>query len=78
MSAIEAKEALHDSEAPAERHPLVEAGKKVGEFMTGRLNAAKALGGIVAKGSYHIREVPLEYDMRPRWKYRLHTAEAPT
>lgn len=78
MSAIESKEGLHNSEESAERHPLVEASKKVGEFMTGRMNAVKALGSAVAKGSYHIREVPLEYDMRPKWKYRLHTREAPT
>lgn len=78
MDNPERKEALDSPEASAERHPLVEAGRRVSEFMTGRLNAAKNLGSVVVKGSYHIREVPLEYDMRPKWKYRLHTSEAPT
>lgn len=63
-----------------ELNPLAAAGKHVGEFVSNRVNAALKLGMAVAKSSYHIREVPMEYDMRPPWKYRIHTpanTEAP-
>lgn len=63
-----------------ERNPVLAAGKSAGEFIANRLGTAARLGMAVAKASYHIREVPMEYDMRPPWKARIHKwgMEAPS
>lgn len=74
MSAPEGIETTRSPEAdPAER--------TLGERVADRVSSVVKLSMAVAKASYHIREVPLEYDMRPPWKARIHNwkkVEAPT
>jgi hypothetical protein len=65
----------------AEKSPELSQIKNIGEKVADKIGAAVKLGMAVAKASYHIREVPLEFDMRPPWKARIHNwkkVEAPT
>jgi hypothetical protein len=77
---MEKSESIEAIKSP-EMNPIIAAGKNMGEMVANRLSSAIKVGMAVAKSSYHIREVPIEYDMRPPWKYRIHNfanTEAPS
>lgn len=73
-------ESIEAAKSP-ELNPVLAAGKNAGEFIANRLHTAMKIGMAAAKASYHIREVPMEFDMRPPWKARIHrwgAVEAPS